>query len=140
MHPAYFDTRFRTERAVRSWPDAFVILTAYATTGSSWSEEANAAADQRLEAVLRARGLAPVRIVGYSPTTGHAEPGWACPLDFDQACDLGISFHQDALYVVHGDTLSVSHCDKRRGLVPVGSFRDRLDSRGGSDADGGVAG
>lgn len=142
MHPAYFETRFRTERPVRSWPDAFVILTACATTGSSWSEETNAAADQRLAGALRARGLDPLRVVGYSPTTGHAEPGWACALDFDEACDLGVAFRQDALYVVRGDTLSVSYCDARRGQVPVGSFRARVDSEVDSDveADLGSAG
>ena len=116
------------------WPRRFVILTAYATTGTSWSEAENEDADRRLEAALRARvgedGKVR-RITGFSPTTGHAEPGWAARLPFEEACDLGARFRQDALYVVRDDGLFVSYCDERRALVPVGSFRERLEGGAG---------
>ncbi|MEX2472840.1 MAG: DUF3293 domain-containing protein [Gemmatimonadota bacterium] len=107
-----------------------MILTAYATTGTSWTEEENADADRKLEETLRARvgeGESVQRITGFSPTTGHAEPGWAAPLPFEEACDLGARFLQDALYVVREDRLFVSHCDERRALEPVGFFRERLE-------------
>jgi hypothetical protein len=131
MHPAYFETRFRTPTPVPSWPGAFAIVTAYATTGESWSDAENERADLRLEEAL-ADGWRE-RITGYSPTTGHAEPGWAVALPFDDACDLGERFRQDAVYLVEADDLFVSYCDGRRALVRVGSFRERLDHAAGPD-------
>ena len=133
MHPAYFETRFRTLTSVPSWPDEFVIVTARAPTGESWSDEENERADRRLEQVLRGefRVAWRQRITGYSPVSGHAEPGWAVVLPFDDACDLGRRFLQDAIYWVRGDELSVSFCDHRRALVWVASFRERLDGASG---------
>jgi hypothetical protein len=129
VHPEYFQVRFRTPRPIESWPREFVILTAHAPTGTSWTDQENKDADQRLEEALRARlgeEGSIRRITGFSPTTGHAEPGWAAPLPFQEACDLGDRFLQDALYVVRDDRLFVSYCDERRALVPVGLFRERL--------------
>ena len=133
MHPAYFEVRFRSPKRWRSWPDAFAIVTAYATTGEAWSDSRNREADRRLEEVLRAwseggqEGWAPRRVTGFSPATGHAEPGWAVPMSFEEACELGLRFCQDALFWVEDDALYVSYCDHRRALVSVGSFRDRLE-------------
>jgi hypothetical protein len=131
MHPAYFETRFRTPRSVHRWPATFAIITAYATTGASWSAEENERADLRLEEALGDRWRE--RITGYSPTTGHAEPGWAVMLPFHEACDLGERFDQDAVYLVEADDLFVSYCDDRRALVRVGSFMERLDHPAGPD-------
>lgn len=126
MHPAYFETRFRTPTPVLSWPASFAIVTAHATTGTSWSAEENEQADLRLQAALGDRWRE--RITGYSPETGHAEPGWAVTLAFHEACDLGARFHQDAVYLVESGTLFVSYCDTRRALVRVGPFMERLDT------------
>ncbi len=79
-----------------------------------------------MSAELQQLGVWTARITGYSPTTGHAEPGWAAVLAFDAACDLGLRYRQDAIYHVAGDTLSVSFCDERRKLVAVGPFRERV--------------
>ena len=65
-------------------------------------------------------------IIGYSPNTGHCEPGWATAMGLNEACDLGQWFKQDAIYYVQKDKLYVSYCDKRRGLVPIGPFTERL--------------
>ncbi len=127
MEPAYFEVRFLVEGPPPQWPEEFAIITAYATTGETWTRKENEAADRRLHEALVRRSPFLVRITGYSPTTGHAEPGWAAVLPFDEACDLGQQFRQDALYWVAGDELHVSHCDARRALVPVGRFRNRLD-------------
>lgn len=125
MHPDYFETRFRTPATVPSWPEAFAVITAYATTGESWTESENRRADLRLRAELG--GVWRERITGYSATTGHAEPGWAVDLRFDEACDLGARFLQDAIYWVRSGELFVSRCDERRSLERVGSFLERLD-------------
>ncbi len=128
MHPAYFQTRFKTEHPFASWPAHFVIITAFATTGEQWTDAENAAADHELERVLRARSLDIRRVVGYSPTTGHEEQGWSCELALNDACAIGRDFRQDALYVVTNGLLSVTYCDARRALVPVAQFLDRLDA------------
>jgi hypothetical protein len=47
-------------------------------------------------------------------------------LPFDEACNIGQRFRQDAIYHVKNDVLSVARCKEQRALV-VGSFRERLD-------------
>ena len=127
MHAAYFETRFKTAELVDTWPGSFAIITAHATTGEHWSPAENADADAQLEQALRLRNVRCFRLTGYSPTTGHEEPGWACELSFDDACDLGALFRQDAIYLVTSGALSVTYCDERRCCVPVGIFLERLD-------------
>jgi len=62
------------------------------------------------------------------PCTGdHAEPSWAAELSFEEGCDLGLRFRQDAIYVVADGTLFLSYCDARRGLVPVGPVLDQTE-------------
>lgn len=122
----YFETQFQLAAPVTDWPAEFVILSAYTTTGEQWSDEVILEADQRLEQELKQRGGWFVRITGYSPHDGHAEPGWALVMPFDEACDLGLRYKQDAIYCVKGDALSVTYCDARRALVPVGEFRSRF--------------
>lgn len=127
MHPAYFETRFRCAGNPVVWPQSFSIVTAYATTGEHWPDEKNRAADQQLSTELSAAQLWMHRITGYSPSTGHAEPGWAVNMPFEQACDVGQRYQQDAVYCVNDDRLFVSFCDDRRGLVAVDRFTARLD-------------
>jgi hypothetical protein len=126
MRPEYWDTHFRVCEPAISWPTAFAIVTAYATTGQKWTDEQNEAADVTLQRELRKLGSWVLRMTGYSPKTQHAEPGWAVDLPFNDACDLGLRFQQDAIYYVDQDLLSVSHCDCRRQRIPIGPFRVRV--------------
>lgn len=127
MHPGYFDLLFRTEEPIHDWPAAFAILTGYATTGEVWPEERNTAADQALRDELATTRSWYRRVTGFSPVTGHAEPGWAVALPWETACDLGAKYLQDAIFYVEGDALTVSHCDPvRRRRIPVGPFRERI--------------
>ena len=127
MHPAYLETRFRTDSQPDHWPPAFAIITAFATTGETWSPEQNAAADQALESRLRGTATWLHRLTGYSPSTAHAEPGWAAAISWNDACNLGLEFLQDALYWVDQNQLSVTFCDHRRQPIPVAPFSERLD-------------
>lgn len=124
MHPAYFQTQFRARSLPDAlhWPDEFCIITACATTGEVWTDAANRTADRRLRDVLRQTGCWRVRLTGFSPDTGHAEPGWAAAIPFEKACDLGQRFRQDAIYFVRRSVLYVSYCDKRRSLKRVRRF------------------
>lgn len=126
LHPAYFHTRFAVADPGMTLPHEFAIITAYATTGQTWTNLENEAADRELGDLLREGNDRSVRITGFSPDTGHTEPGWLSPISWSDACDTGLRFKQDAIYFVSNDTLFVSHCDKRRELVLVGPFRERL--------------
>jgi hypothetical protein len=126
-HPAYFLVRFRSPELPPAWPASFAIITAWATTGERWSAAENEAADQRLQTRLQGFGFWHWRITGYSPVDGHAEEGWAVKMPLDLARELGREFHQDAIYWVSGDQCCVIKCGAESCLVPVGSFRERLD-------------
>lgn len=126
LNPLYFETHFECSAMCEDWPVNFAIITAYATTGESWPEKINQAADQQMEADLVKRNIWMKRLTGFSPITGHRELGWAVDLDSSIACDIGLQYSQDAIYYVSGDTLSVSYCDSRRSLREVGGFRVRL--------------
>ena len=128
MHPSYFETLFDSHGFRETWPTHFAVVTAWATTGTSKSQAANEAANSELQSELQRRGLWHQPVTGYSPTTKHAEPGWAVELSFDEAGDLGLRFLQDAIYFIDADQLFVSHCDDRRRKVLVGEFRQRLIS------------
>lgn len=126
MHPAYLETHFQQQGQWDDWPARFAIITAYATTGKTWPTADNQAADRRLAEELRGTSRWLRRLTGYSPSSGHAEPGWAVELDFQEACDIGRRYRQDAIYYVIHDTLYLSFCDQRRALREVGLFRPRV--------------
>lgn len=126
MPPAYFETLFAVAAPSADWPREFVIITAYAPTDDCWTDEQNATADQHLASHLRELAKPILRITGYSPSSGHTEPGWAVAMDWQKGCDIGSGYLQDAIYFISGDELLVTHCDSRRELVHVGTFRDRL--------------
>lgn len=127
FHPAYSNVHFRGPWPDRSHPDEFAIITAYATTGETWSGERNWAADLKLENELRETGSWMRRITGYDPDTGHAEPGWAIEMGFEAACDLGWRFKQDAIFWVSGNRVRVAKCGPDRQRAEIGTFSDRFD-------------
>lgn len=109
---------------------SWAILTAFATTGEQWTDEENEQADRSLYADLQTRGITQIyRITGYNPSSGHAEPGWAFPMDLTMAMQLGEMFKQDALYLVVDASLFLHGCTAGEARLPVslGFFRDRLD-------------
>jgi hypothetical protein len=127
MPPFYRQTRFNPDALPTPLPGTFAIITAFATTGETWTDSENQAANAALRAELDSTDHLLGSLTGYSPDTGHAEPGFAASLPFEEACDLGLKFKQDAIYYVDSGTLHVSYCDHRRRLEPVASFLDRLD-------------
>ena len=85
MNEIYGKTRFRGAIGEATLPRDFAILTAFATTGETWSAERNLRANELLRAELQGRGCWMVEATGYSPEDGHAEPGWAIEL-----CDASL--------------------------------------------------
>ena len=122
FHPAYFQVEFISDTP-KSLPENFSIITGYATTGESWTEEKNKQADNELFEHLLSMGCSPLRITGFSPESGHNEPGWAVDLDCEVACDIGKKFKQDAIFVVQGKTLYLLKCGTARNPVHVGEFK-----------------
>ncbi len=127
LHPAYFETRYRLDAPNSDWPENFAIITAYATTGEIWTDDQNQSADRALENELRNSDHWLQRLTGYSPTSGHAEPGWAVEIPWMEACAIGLRYKQHAIYFVSGEELQVTLCDDHRELVHVGKFIERLD-------------
>jgi hypothetical protein len=127
MPPFYYQTQFLPNGLPTPLPGTFAIITACATTGETWTDSENAVANASLRAELERSDRLLGSLTGHSPVKGHAEPGFAASLPFEEACDLGLRFKQDAIYYVDSGTLHVSYCDHRRRLEPVGPFMERLD-------------
>jgi len=100
MNPEYFKTRFRTTENQVHFPEEFVIITAYPTTGETWDPSKIEEADQKLEEELKFRKTWIIRIEGYSPETGHAEPGRGTTMPIEEACEIGLPYRQDAIFHV----------------------------------------
>jgi hypothetical protein len=63
-----------TPQNTKTSATAYAYAAAYATTGAAWTDQQNHAADQALEAELRATGKWMRRITGYAPPTRIASP------------------------------------------------------------------
>src|SRR5688572_21055964 len=100
VNPVYLETRFRICEHRYDWPDEFVIVSAYATTGETWTDRESEAADQQLASELASRTDWLARITGYSPSSGHTEPSWAAGMPLGKGRALGLAYRQDAVYHV----------------------------------------
>lgn len=69
MNTIYFDIFFNFSGSLDELPEGFAIITAYATTGETWSDEENKTADMELKSYLDERFKVVKRISGYSPKT-----------------------------------------------------------------------
>ena len=101
----YKSTVFEYQNFPKDWPKSFAILTAYATTGETWTDAQNIAADGQLEAELRKGGHRIHRISGYSKDLDTHEEGWAVVLDLKPAWDLAVKYKQVALFYYQEDEL-----------------------------------
>ena len=98
-------TVFEYQDFPQDWPKSFAILTAYATTGETWTPAQNIEADRQLEAELREGGLRIHRISGYSKDLDTYEEGWAVVIDLKPAWDLALKYKQVALFYYQDDEL-----------------------------------
>ncbi len=101
----YKSTVFEYHNFPKDWPNSFAILTAYATTGETWTPEQNIEADRQLEAELKKGGYRIHRISGYSKDLDTHEEGWAVVMDLKTAWDLAVKYKQVALFYYHEDEL-----------------------------------
>ena len=101
----YKSTVFEYQNFPKDWPKSFAILTAYATTGETWTDAQNIAADGQLEAELKKGGHRIHRISGYSKDLDTHEEGWAVVMDLKPAWDLAVKYKQVALFYYQEDEL-----------------------------------
>ena len=130
INPLYLSTFLDLGPDWSEQPKEFAIISAYATTGEKWSAERNQQADGRLQKQLVEKGAWLRSVTGYAPDTGHNEPCWATAISFDEACDIGEEFLQDAIYYFEGDHLYVSNCDSRRVKTPISEFSVKIRPMG----------
>jgi len=102
---AYISTVFEYKDFPKDWPKDFAILTAYATTGETWTDAQNKEADQKLEDELRKAGYRLHRISGYSKELDTHEEGWAVAMPLQVAWELAIKYKQVALFYYRNDEL-----------------------------------
>jgi Protein of unknown function (DUF3293) len=120
----YKSTVFEYQDFPADWPKRFAILTAYATTGETWTDAQNKEADQKLEAELRKAGHRLHRILGYSSDLKTYEEGWSAVMDLKPAWDLAVKYKQVALFYYQNDelllvyALGYSRCDEAVVKVP----------------------
>ncbi len=126
INPFYLSTFLDLGTNWTEQPEEFAIISGYATTGEQWSAEKNQQADERLFERLEGEGRWLRRLTGYAPDTGHKEPCWATAISFEEACDIGEEFLQDAIYYVEGDNLFISHCDARRSKTLISKFSEKI--------------
>ena len=130
INPLYLSTFLDLGPDWSEQPKEFAIISAYATTGEKWSTERNQQADERLQKQLVEKGAWLRSVTGYAPDTGNNEPYWATAISFDEGCDIGEEFLQDAIYYVEGDQLYVSHCDSRRAKTSISKFSLKIRPMG----------
>lgn len=126
VNPLYLSTFLNVGADWSEQSEEFAIVSGYATTVEKWSAERNQRADERLFQQLEENGYWLRRLTGYAPDTGHKEPCWATAISFEEACDIGEEFLQDAIYYVEGDNLFISHCDARRSKTLISKFSEKI--------------
>ena len=93
----YFDTHFKLDLPLTELPESFAIITAYATTGETWTAEENQVASERLRTELAGGGhIRPLRLDLRCPffliilLHGIAWAASESPYRFDTLILLGI--------------------------------------------------
>jgi hypothetical protein len=101
---------FRCAPLPADWPADFAIITAYDPDGLPTTADLNLAADESLEAGLRAAGHRLHRIIGGSADGVHLEPGWGVPIGLPGAVEYGRRYRQLAVFYVRGGGVCLVDC------------------------------
>jgi hypothetical protein len=101
---------FRCAPLPADWPADFAVITAYDPDGLSTTGDLNLAADESLEAELRAAGHRLHRITGGSADGVHLEPGWGVSIGLPGAVEYGRRYRQLAVFYVRGGGVCLVDC------------------------------
>jgi len=122
----FASTVFLGDPLPADWPDSFVIVNAWATTGETWTAERNQAADEALRQTLERVGLRHHRVIGVSPDLVHQEPSWAVDMGKESADELAEHFLQVAFFAVERGTLFVIPTGFPEAAVAIGPWAERV--------------
>lgn len=125
MNPLYATALFKAAPPPIGWPPVFSILTACNPLGQTMSAAENQEHDARLRLWIQKRRYWHWRVIGGSADFRHAEQGFAIVLPLLKVLAAGREFHQEAIFHVENDDLSILACrgDARQKL---GSWRARI--------------
>jgi hypothetical protein len=101
---------FRCAPLPADWPADFAVITAYDPDGLPTTGDLNLAADESLEAELRAAGHRLHRITGGSADGVHLEPGWGVSIGLPGAVEYGRRYRQLAVFYVRGGGVCLVDC------------------------------
>jgi Protein of unknown function (DUF3293) len=125
MNPQYLKTYFRIPQKPRTFPEEFVIVTAYNPEGKNYPVELNEQFDANLAAYLKERNLSSFRIMGGSKDFSHVEPGYVVETDFKAGLAIGTRFGQEAIFWIQQGKLLLVEC-ATGAQTPMGEFEARI--------------
>lgn len=112
----YFVKTFHSEENITHWPIHFAII-------PSPSEQTT---EQEAELQYLRKHYSWVRrLTLYDNNSEQSQNCWAVNMGWQQACQTGIEFGQEAVFYVSDNTLSVTFCDERRKPFIVDGFLKR---------------
>ena len=136
MNPNYFKAKFNIpDYSTTSWVMNFFVITAFNPVFEDSYSKDNGERDLRLKEMIEKFGVMPKRVIGFDPESGHSEPGWSIPIkteesdkgiDFELACDTGLQFGQEAIFIVKDQKVFISYCDDRREERFFDSFENMM--------------
>ena len=109
LNPAYHQTVF--EYIPTGKPTDFWVITAYNPDGKTADAGDNISADSNLREEIVSLGLVPFRVIGRSPDSSHAEPGWGFPCDETSALEIGRRYRQEAVFHFTAGRIELVDCE-----------------------------
>jgi Protein of unknown function (DUF3293) len=109
MNPAYHETVF--EFIPNGKTQDFWVITAYNPDGKPSDAGDNLAADSNLREEIASLGFVPFRVIGRSPDSSHAEPGWGFPCDEATALEIGKRYRQEAVFHFTAGRIDLVDCE-----------------------------
>jgi hypothetical protein len=116
----YFLKTFRSDQTINHWPIHFAII----------PSASNHQTEQERELQHLRKHYSWVRCLTlHDADAEHGQNCWAVNMGWQQACQTGIEFGQEAVFYVSDNTLSVTFCDERRKPFIVDGFLKRYRVR-----------
>jgi hypothetical protein len=127
MNPAYHKPVF--EYIPTEKPADFWVITAYNPDGNTADAGDNISADSDLREEIVSLGLVPFRVIGRSPDSSHAEPGWGIPCDEATALEIGRRYRQEAVFHFTTGRIDLVDCESGSHESLENPFSRILDPR-----------
>jgi hypothetical protein len=108
MDAAYLQSRFLAQLPASGLPAEFILVTAQNPASTQATADFNAAANEKLRAVLDAKQLVHFPVSGSSAIFPEPEEGFGVVCGLQQGVELGIQFGQEGIWwISEGDVFLV---------------------------------